>query len=99
VTVDWDITAQQAGADKPSLAPCRLALARCGVPPEQVVHVARSLYHDIVPATTRGPSAVWIDRRQGKAGTGATPAASGHPDLAVPDLKTLAAWADGRARC
>ena len=33
---------------------------------------------------------VWVDRRQGRAGTGATPPAEATPDLTVPDLRSLA---------
>ena len=33
---------------------------------------------------------VWVDRRHGQAGSGATPAAIAEPDLVVPDMATLA---------
>jgi len=90
VELDWVITAEQAKSYKPSLHNFELALQRIGVPPKKLLHVAQSLYHDIVPAKTLGLSTVWVNRRKDKEGFGATPPASGHPDLEVPDLKTLA---------
>ena len=38
---------------------------------------------------------VWIDRRQGRAGAGATPPADAQPDLTVPDLASFADQATG----
>jgi 2-haloacid dehalogenase len=52
--------------------------------------VAQSLYHDIAPANALGLASVWVNRRRGRAGSGATPAATAVPDLEVPDLQTLA---------
>jgi FMN phosphatase YigB (HAD superfamily) len=48
VKFDQAITAEQAGAYKPSLAPFRLALERLGLPTEQVLHAGQSVYHDVV---------------------------------------------------
>jgi putative hydrolase of the HAD superfamily len=64
-----------------------------GVAKDQLLHVAQSLYHDHVPAKAVGLSTVWIDRRAGSAGTGATPAPTVEvrPDWTFP---TLAAFAD-----
>ena len=60
------------------------------VPRERILHVAQSLFHDHVPATSLGLSTVWVDRRHGRTGSGATPPATAAPDLVVPDMKTLA---------
>ena len=87
---DWIITAEQARSYKPSLNNFRLAIARIGLPLEQWVHVAQSLYHDHVPAKSLGLDTVWINRRAGKSGSGATPAASAQPDLEFPDMQTFA---------
>jgi len=89
VPFDWVITAQQARSYKPSHNNFRLALERIALPPEQVLHCAQSIYHDIVPAKELGLATVWVNRRGAKGG-GATKAASGRPDGEVPDLKTLA---------
>jgi 2-haloacid dehalogenase len=87
---DWIITAQQAKSYKPSLNNFHLGIERIGLPRSKILHVAQSLYHDIVPAKTLGLSTVWINRRHGKKGFGATPPAQVQPDLEVPDLQTLA---------
>jgi len=89
VEFDRVITAEQAKAYKPSLHIFKLAVARIGVAPERILHVAQSTYHDMRPAKTMGLSTVWVNRRTGKKGFGATPSASARPDLEVPDLKTL----------
>ena len=88
---DWVITAQQAKSYKPSLNNFQLAFERIGVPKPKILHVAQSLFHDIVPAKALGLSTVWINRRHDLGGFGATPPAQGQPDLEVPDLQTLAA--------
>jgi 2-haloacid dehalogenase len=61
-----------------------------GLPADRILHVAQSLFHDMVPAKTLGLSTVWINRRHDQAGFGATPTAQAQPDLEVPDLQTLA---------
>lgn len=89
VEFDWIITAEQVKSYKPSLQNFEVAIQRMGIAPDKLLHVAQSVYHDIVPAKTLGLAAVWVNRRQGKEGFGATVPASGNPDLEVPDLKTL----------
>ncbi len=89
VELDWVITAEQVRSYKPSTRNFEIAMDRMGIAPEKLLHVAQSLYHDIVPAASMGISTVWVNRRQGKAGFGATLPASAQPDLEVPDLKTL----------
>jgi 2-haloacid dehalogenase len=88
---DWVITAQQAKSYKPSLSNFHLAFERIGLPKHKILHVAQSLFHDVVPARAVGLSTVWINRRHNKEGFGATPPAQAQPDLEVPDLHTLAA--------
>jgi 2-haloacid dehalogenase len=90
VTFDWVITAEQARSYKPSHQNFLLAMRRIGLPRERVLHVAQSLYHDVAPARSLGLSTVWVNRRRGLAGPGATPAAEAKPDFEVPDLRTLA---------
>jgi 2-haloacid dehalogenase len=94
----WVITAQQVGSYKPSHRNFEVAIARIGVPRDRVLHVAQSLYHDHVPAKTLGFSTVWVDRRHGRTGSGATPPAEARPDLVVPDLRTLAGLTRGASR-
>lgn len=93
VPFDWVITAQQARSYKPSLNNFHLALERIGLPRHKILHVAQSLFHDIVPAKQLGLATVWVNRRQDREGFGATPPAEVEPDLEVPDLETLAKMA------
>lgn len=90
VSFDHVITAQQVRSYKPSHNNFERALERVGEPREQVLHVAQSVYHDIVPARALSLSTVWINRRRGLIGSGATLPSEGRPDLEVPDLKSLA---------
>jgi len=89
VELDWLITAEQVRSYKPSTRNFEIALATMGIAPEKLLHVAQSVYHDIVPAASMGISTVWVNRRHEKTGFGATLPASGQPDWEVPDLKTL----------
>jgi 2-haloacid dehalogenase len=87
---DWVITAEQIGSYKPSTNNFLRAFERIGSPRGEILHCAQSLYHDIAPARTLGLSTVWVNRRRGKTGTGATPPADAIPDLEVPDMASLA---------
>lgn len=88
---DWIITAEQVTSYKPSIQNFEVAIQRMGVAPEKLLHVAQSIYHDIVPAKALGITAVWVNRRKGKEGFGATVPASAIPNVEVPDLKSLVA--------
>jgi 2-haloacid dehalogenase len=93
VAFDEVVTAQHAHSYKPSLNNFHLAIGRIGVSKEKILHAAQSLYHDIVPARALGLKSVWVNRRSGRLGVGATAPAVGKPDLEVKDLQTLAATA------
>jgi len=93
VEFDYLVTAQQAKRYKPNPRGFELMFERVGLPPARILHVAQSLYHDHVPAKRLGLSTVWVNRREGKAGSGATPPAEATPDLVVPDMATLASVA------
>jgi 2-haloacid dehalogenase len=93
--VDFDhvITAQQARCYKPALGIFKLAQERIGAVPERWLHVAQSVYHDVVPAQLLGISTVWVNRPSPRAGIGAVKAAAGRPDLEVSSLAALAGFA------
>jgi 2-haloacid dehalogenase len=93
VAFDWIITAQQARGYKPGMRPFDLAFATIDIPRERILHVAQSLFHDHVTAKRIGMTTVWIDRRGGRDGTGATPPADAAPDLVAPDMASFAALA------
>ncbi len=86
VKFEWVITAEQVKSYKPSLNNFRQAMEKIGSSPDKILHVAQSVYHDVIPAKSLGLAAVLVRRR----GAGATLPAEGQPDLEVPDLKTLA---------
>jgi 2-haloacid dehalogenase len=90
VTFDWVITAQQAGSYKPSHRNFELAFERIGLPRDRILHVAQSLFHDHVPAKELGLRSVWINRRAGRDGSGATPPADATPDATFPDMASFA---------
>jgi 2-haloacid dehalogenase len=91
VQFDQIITAQQAGAYKPSLKIFELALSRVRVPAHHILHVGQSVYHDVIPAQSLGLATVWVNRPSARAGVGAVRAVEGHPDLQVSSLAELAA--------
>ncbi|MCI0432029.1 MAG: haloacid dehalogenase type II [Gemmatimonadetes bacterium] len=85
------VTAQQVRSYKPARAHFDEVRARTGRPARDILHIAQSLHHDIAPARALGFGTVWVNRRHGRNGSGATPPSAATPDLEVPDLATLAA--------
>jgi 2-haloacid dehalogenase len=93
VALDGLVTAEEVGAYKPDVRMFERALqvaGEMGVKKEEVLHVAQSLYHDVIPAKALGLTTIWVDRRGGKAG-GATPKPGGDatPHLQVSSLREL----------
>jgi 2-haloacid dehalogenase len=89
VSFDEVVTAQQVRSYKPAPDHFEEVLRRLELPTSHVLHVAQSLYHDIAPARQLGFSCVWVNRRAGREGAGATPPSEAVPDLEVPDLVSL----------
>jgi 2-haloacid dehalogenase len=92
VEFDWVITAEQAKSYKPSRRMFEYAMQKIGRPPERLLHIAQSVYHDILPAKGMGLSTIWVNRKKGQRDFGATPPASCNPDLEVPDLEALVSY-------
>ena len=90
VPFDFVITAEQARSYKPSHNNFEVALEKIGLPKDRILHCGQSVYHDIVPARELCIANVWVNRRAGKHGSGATRAAWEKPDVEVHDLRTLA---------
>jgi 2-haloacid dehalogenase len=90
VPFDYVVTAAQARAYKPSLQVFRLAASRMSLPPEQWLHAAQSVYHDVVPAQSLGISTAWVNRESIRPNAGAAKAARARPDLEVSTLAELA---------
>ena len=97
--LDWVLTAEDIGSYKPSLSNFEYMLKylndNYGIKKNQIIHVAQSKFHDIVPAKAMGITNIWVNRKSVKPGTGVALSAQVKPDLEVPDLKTLARVVSG----
>lgn len=90
ISFDQVVTASQARAYKPSLEIFGLAQTRMAMPPEQWLHAAQSVYHDVVPAQVLGISTVWVNRPSLRPNSGAAKQASAKADVEVSSLQELA---------
>ncbi len=89
VPFDLTVTAEDVCSYKPELSHFERAielLAKMGVAKDHVLHVAQSKHHDINPGRQIGLTTVWVNRRHGKKGSGATLATEAEPDLTVASL-------------
>lgn len=82
--IDCVITAQQAGAYKPTEQIFRYAWGQLGIEPAQLVHVCASPHLDLVAARDLQFRAIWVDR-----GTGRKPISNYQPNEVVPLLSHL----------
>lgn len=89
VELDCLVTARQVQSYKPSTRNFEILLDRLGTERARLLHVAESLYHDVVPAHALGIATVWVNRRQGR-GAAATRLVAAEPDLEVPTVAALA---------
>jgi 2-haloalkanoic acid dehalogenase type II len=106
VAFDLIVTAQDVGSYKPNIRNFEHALAALygslGTQKNDVLHVACSIFHDIVPAKSIGLKTVWIDRRRATGGSfGLSPnagdeEAARRPDLAVRSMAEFVAWHKSR---
>jgi 2-haloacid dehalogenase len=91
VPFDLVITAEQVRSYKPALAHFKTMLARTGLPIDQHLHAAASLFHDIAPANSLGLPNVLVQRRRGQRSAHASQNAGCEPHSTVRDLAELAA--------
>ena len=82
VPVDLRITVSEAKSYKPARGHWDRFFETSGAERGTHVHVARSLFHDIEPASELGLRTVWINR--------ADESTDLHPDREIPDLRGLA---------
>jgi 2-haloacid dehalogenase len=82
--IDRVVTAEQAGAYKPSRRIFEFARRALGVKSDEVVHVCASPHLDLVATRELGIRDVWIDR-----GTGRRPADGYMPAATLPSLEGL----------
>jgi 2-haloacid dehalogenase len=90
----FTVTAEDVGSYKPGLAHFEEAfrrLAATGIRKDEILHIAQSKHHDMIPGRHLGLTTVWVNRRYGKKGTGATLAATAEPTLTVNSLAELVA--------
>nr|WP_255569489.1 HAD-IA family hydrolase [Neoroseomonas alba] len=87
------VTAERVGSYKPGLPHFETAfedLAARGYDRGSILHVAQSRHHDVEPAAKLGLPVVWVNRRYGQRGTGATIANAAVPTARVQSLAALA---------
>ncbi len=96
VAFDAIYTAEDIGSYKPDPANFKYLLHHLkeefGTRPDQLLHVAQSLFHDHQPAKKMNLHTCWIDRRAGKQGVGATVALYGPVDYDL-RFETMAEFA------
>ncbi len=85
IEFDYLITAGQLGSYKPSENNFQKALEKFGLKQEEILHVAQSIYHDIIPSNKLGWNNVWVNRYEEPERT----IPNEFPDLEVPDLASL----------
>lgn len=86
--VDGYITAQDVGAYKPSIEHWNRFFAEYEVSKESTLHVAQSVFHDILPTSKMGVANAWINRYSEPEPTGID------PTYVFRDLKGLVKWLD-----
>jgi 2-haloalkanoic acid dehalogenase type II len=79
--IDRVITAEQAGAYKPSQQTFQHAWKTLGIGMDDLVHICASPHLDLVAARGLGFRAIWVDR-----GTGRKPLSDYRPNATVPTL-------------
>jgi len=90
----FTVTAEDVGSYKPGQPHFDAAIreaGRHGIAKHEILHVAQSKHHDITPGNGLGLTTVWVNRRHGRKGTGATLAATATPALTVNSLAELVA--------
>jgi 2-haloacid dehalogenase len=88
----FTVTAEDVGSYKPGLPHFDAMFGKAqalGIARERILHVAQSKHHDIVPGRQLGLATVWVNRRHGRPGSGATLATEAEPDLTVRSLAEL----------
>ncbi len=60
--VDGFVTAEEVGSYKPDAGHWREFFRRTGAEKDEVLHVAQSVYHDIIPAAGLGLATAWVNR-------------------------------------
>jgi len=67
------VTAEQVGSYKPRPGHWTEFMARTGARKDEVLHVAQSVFHDIIPTQGLGIESVWVNRYREQLPAGASP--------------------------
>jgi 2-haloalkanoic acid dehalogenase type II len=86
--VDGYVTAEQVGSYKPNPGHWRRFMAKTGARREEILHVAQSFFHDIVPTQQLGIDSAWVNRY------GERLPADAAPSVIVDTLASLSAVLD-----
>lgn len=62
LSVDGYVTAEEVGSYKPAQGHWRRFMEKTGAQKEEVLHVAQSIYHDILPTQQMGIASAWVNR-------------------------------------
>jgi 2-haloacid dehalogenase len=89
VNFDYVLTSEDIRCYKPATRFFLKMIEDLKCRPQEIVHVAQSIYHDIQPVKKLGIMSVHINRSEYRQRFGATPEAAGKADMVVDDLKAL----------
>ena len=81
--VDGWVTAEDVGSYKPSLGHWNRFFEEYKATKDETLHVAQSIYHDILPAGSLGLASAWINRYSDASPQGI------NPTYVLPDLRNL----------
>jgi len=62
LSVDSYVTAEECKSYKPALGHWKSFMERTGAKKEEILHVAQSVYHDILPTGKLGIASAWVNR-------------------------------------
>jgi 2-haloalkanoic acid dehalogenase type II len=71
--VDGFVTAEEVGSYKPNTGHWLRFMKKTGAGKEEILHVAQSIYHDIIPTNEMGIASAWINRYDERMPEGAQP--------------------------
>jgi len=73
LSVDGYVTAQECKSYKPAFGHWVRFMEKTGAKKEEILHVAQSVYHDIVPTSKLGIASAWVNRYSQPIPTGVAP--------------------------
>jgi putative hydrolase of the HAD superfamily len=95
--LDPVVISEQVGIRKPHPEIFEVALARLGLPAQEVVHVGDDLVADVAGAAGLGMRTVWVTRRKADPDALLSAHAGAPPTHRIADLAELPAWLEAQA--